>query len=149
MRYVFLWRQRYSVAPTRTITHPKVSGLHFLNAMASEIKPQSTNYENLRILAEYCNVNSILKQIGLRWKMQLLYCISQGVYQFSKLKKVFPTISDQVLGKRIAELHEEGLIEKYEVDGTVPQQVRYSVTKKGHELIEIILALNHWGNRWR
>lgn len=117
--------------------------------MASEIKPQSTNYENLRILAEYCNVNSILKQIGLRWKMQLLYCISQGVYQFSKLKKVFPTISDQVLGKRIAELHEEGLIEKYEVDGTVPQQVRYSVTKKGHELIEIILALNHWGNRWR
>lgn len=116
--------------------------------MASEVKTQSSNYENLRLLAAHCNVNSILKQIGLRWKMQLLYCISQGVYQFSKLKKIFPTISDQVLGKRIAELQEEGLIEKYEIAGTVPQQIRYSVTQKGHELIEVILALQHWGERW-
>ncbi|WP_028375401.1 winged helix-turn-helix transcriptional regulator [Leeuwenhoekiella sp. MAR_2009_132] len=116
--------------------------------MASELKLQSTNYENLKILAEYCNVNSILKRIGLRWKMQLLYCISEEVYQFSKLKKVFPTISDQVLAKRIAELQDEGLICKSEIPGTNPQQLKYSATDKGKDLIEIILALNSWGEKW-
>ena len=116
--------------------------------MASEIKIQSTNYENLKILAEYCNVNPILKRIGLRWKMQLLYCISEDVYQFSKLKIIFPTLSDQILAKRIAELVKEELICKSLIPDTVPQQIRYSVTNKGNELVEIILALNSWGHKW-
>ncbi|MBL3659057.1 winged helix-turn-helix transcriptional regulator [Fulvivirga sediminis] len=116
--------------------------------MASNIKEQSTNQENLKILAEYCNVNPILKRIGMRWKMQLLYCIHEKVYQFSKLKNIFPSISDQILAKRIAELLEEGLICKSVIPSTVPQQVRYSVTNKGKELIKIILALNRWGEKW-
>ncbi|MGS2739162.1 winged helix-turn-helix transcriptional regulator [Sinomicrobium sp. M5D2P17] len=116
--------------------------------MASEIKVQSTNYENLRILADYCNINGILKRIGLRWKMQLLYCISEDVYQFSKLKKIFPTISDQVLAKRVTELLKEELIYKSEIPNTVPQQLKYSVTDKGEELIKIILDLHKWGEKW-
>ncbi len=116
--------------------------------MASEIKVQSSNYENLRILAEYCNVNEILKMIGLRWKMQILYCISQGVYQFTKIKKVFPTLSNQVLAKRISELLDEDLIYKSEIPNTTPQQLKYSVTDKGKDLIRIILDLNNWGDKW-
>lgn len=116
--------------------------------MASEIKVQSTNYENLRILAEYCNVNEILKRIGLRWKMQILYCISEDVYQFTKIKKVFPTLSDQVLAKRISELLDEELIFKSEIPNTIPQQLKYSVTEKGMDLIRIILDLNSWGDKW-
>lgn len=118
------------------------------NIVASEIKVQSTNYENLRILAEYCNVNEILKRIGLRWKMQILYCISEDVYQFTKIKKVFPTLSDQVLAKRISELLDEELIFKSEIPNTIPQQLKYSVTEKGMDLIRIILDLNSWGDKW-
>lgn len=105
--------------------------------MSSEIKMRSSNVENLRILAEACDVNAILGSIELRWKMQVLYCISKGVYQFSKLKKVFPTISDQVLGKRIGKLEQDGLIIKKEIPGTIPQQIKYEVTDKGKELLGI------------
>ena len=117
--------------------------------MSSEIKELSTNVKNLRILAEACNVNAILGCIGLRWKMQILYCIANDVYQFSKLKKVFPTLSDQVLGKRIFELQETELIIKTEIPNTVPQQIKYTVTDKGRELLGIVLDLHQWGERWK
>lgn len=117
--------------------------------MASETKDLSTNVENLRILAKSCDVNAILGSIGLRWKMQVLYCIAHDVYQFSKIKKVFPTLSDQVLGKRISELQQEQLIIKTDIPNTVPQQIKYEVTDKGRELLAIVLDLNRWGAKWQ
>ncbi|MFT4204519.1 MAG: helix-turn-helix domain-containing protein [Chitinophagaceae bacterium] len=116
--------------------------------MSSEIKILSSNVENLQKLADACDVNTILGNIGLRWKMQILYCISKDVFQFSKLKKVFPTISDQVLGKRISELQEDKLIIKFEIPQTTPQQIRYEVTQKGKELLSIVLDLHLWGQKW-
>jgi len=116
--------------------------------MSSEIKILSSNVENLRKLSEACDVNAILGSIGLRWKMQILYCIANDVYQFSKLKKVFPTISDQMLSKRISELQQEGLIGKTEIPDTFPQQIKYEVTTKGKELISIVLDLQFWGKKW-
>jgi len=81
--------------------------------------------------------------------MQILFCISKDAYQFSKLKQIFPTLSDQVLGKRIGELQEEGLIIKTEIPGTCPYQIRYEVTDKGQELLALIVELNNWGKRWK
>lgn len=104
--------------------------------------------ENLQVLAEACDVNAVLGTIGLRWKMQILYCISKDVYQFSKLKKVFPTISDQILGKRISELQQERLITKIQIPETVPQQIKYEVTAKGEELLSIVLDLHFWSQKW-
>ncbi|MDT0678768.1 winged helix-turn-helix transcriptional regulator [Autumnicola musiva] len=117
--------------------------------MATEIKESSTNVENLQILAKACDVNIILGNIGLRWKMQILYCIANEAHQFSTIKKVFPTISDQILGKRVSELYKEKLIIKIEVPDTVPQQIKYEVTEKGNELLMIILNLNSWGEKWK
>jgi len=108
----------------------------------------STNVENLRILAEACEVNTVLGCIGHRWMMQILFCISQDVYQFSKLKRVFPTLSDQVLGKRINELQENALIVKLDIPNTNPQQIRYEITEKGKELLKVVQDLHQWGLKW-
>ncbi|WP_205195411.1 helix-turn-helix domain-containing protein [Chitinophaga sp. Cy-1792] len=116
--------------------------------MATNIKETSSSIENLKVLAGHCKINGILTSIGLRWKMQLLVCIDAGISQFSKLKKIFPTLSDQVLGKRIAEMLEEGLIEKEEIHTTWPCQFKYEVTLKGKELLEIMVLLNKWGIKW-
>lgn len=116
--------------------------------MSSPKKETSTNNENLKVLAEACDVNTVLSTIAMRWKMQILYCIAEGVYQFSKIKKAFPSLSDQVLGKRINELQQEGLIIRTEIPDTVPQQIKYTVTDKGTELLAIILNLHQWGKKW-
>ena len=130
-----------------SITHPKVS---FKNQriMASEIKENSTNAYNLKILASSCEVNEILTTISPRWKMQILYSISMGVYQFSKLKEAFPSLSDQVLGKRLGELADENLVSKSILTDKIPTQIVYQVTEKGKELLAIILDLHLWGQKY-
>jgi len=117
--------------------------------MATPRKELSTNTENLQALAQACDVNEVLLQISLRWKMQILYCIADDVSQFSTLKKMFPTLSDQVLSKRLKELKEESLVFTEDIENTIPAQIRYRPTEKGRELLKIILDLHHWGLRWK
>ncbi len=116
--------------------------------MSTEIKKTSSNFENLKLLTESCIVNSTLKSIGLRWKMQILCCFLYEEYQYGKLKQIFPTISDQILSKRLNELLKEDLIFKVEISGTQPKQYQYNITEKGKELMEIILVLQQWSKKW-
>lgn len=102
---------------------------------------------NLGVLAASCEVNDVLETISKRWKMQILYSISKDVKQFSLLKKAFPSLSDQVLGKRLGELVTEGLLEKTTDTMSVPAQVIYTVTEKGKALLAIILELHKWGKK--
>jgi len=117
--------------------------------MATPRKESSTNTENLQTLAEACDVNEVLAQISLRWKMQVLYCIAEGISQFSTLKKAFPTMSDQTLSIRLKELKEEFLVIAEPVENTTPPQIRYIPTEKGTQLLKIILGLHHWGLKWK
>lgn len=113
--------------------------------MSTPVKEESSNAYNLKVLAASCQVNEILKMISPRWKMQILYSISEGVNQFSILKEVFPSLSDQVLGKRLGELVREELTEKTVLAHKVPAQVVYTATPKALALLQIILDLHLWG----
>lgn len=115
--------------------------------MASSLKESTTNAQNLQVLSEWCSVNDVLRDISPRWKMVLLHRIAHGVAQFSRLKQAFPTLSDHVLGQRLAELVREQLVEKTAVADTVPPQIRYTPTPKGRALLTIIDALQHWGQQ--
>ncbi|ULT25683.1 helix-turn-helix transcriptional regulator [Sphingobacterium sp. E70] len=126
-----------------------MSSYKLIFRMATPRKEQSTNTENLQTLAQACDVNEVLLQISLRWKMQILYCIAEDVSQFSTLKRMFPTLSDQVLSKRLKELKEEALVVTEDIENTIPPQIRYSPTAKGKELLKIILDLHHWGLKWK
>lgn len=115
--------------------------------MASNLKEGTTNAQNLQVLSAWCSVNDILRAISPRWKMVLLHRIAHEVAQFSRLKQAFPTLSDQVLGQRLAELVAEELVEKSAVVDTVPTQIRYTPTPKGRALLTIIDALQQWGQQ--
>lgn len=115
--------------------------------MSSRIKTSSSNAHNLRLLGKAHEVNNILKTISARWKMELLCSITYGVNQFSRLKEKFPTISDQILGKRLSEMVKEGLLQKENVAGTVPPQFVYRPTGKATALIAILNQLHLWGEQ--
>jgi len=115
--------------------------------MASNLKEGTSNAQNLQVLSAWCSVNDVLRDISPRWKMVLLHRIAHGVAQFSRLKQAFPTLSDQVLGQRLAELVAGGLVEKSAVADTVPPQIRYTPTPKGRALLTIIDALQQWGQQ--
>lgn len=117
--------------------------------MASKLKEGTTNAVNIEVLLKSCEVNETLRNISPRWKMQILHSIKHGPRQFSLLKDAFPSLSDQVLGKRLAELIEDELVYKTTVEDTVPQQIVYTATQKGEELLKIIADLHQWELRWQ
>lgn len=117
--------------------------------MASKLKEGSTNADNIALLSVLCEVNETLRNISPRWKMQVLHSIQSGLRQFSLLKEAFPSLSDQVLAKRLSELVTAGLADKTEVTDTIPQQILYTPTEKGEELLKIIDDLHQWEIRWK
>ena len=112
--------------------------------MSTQRKDTSTNYFNQGVLREACPVNDTLERLSPRWKMQVLFCINQGHNRFSLLKDLFPSLSDQVLGRRLRELETEGLVLKRPDATQVPPQVWYFTTHKGSALLKIMNALHQW-----
>jgi DNA-binding HxlR family transcriptional regulator len=56
-------------------------------------------------------------------------------------------ISRKVLAERLKTLVEEGVVERgaYQRD---PERHEYLLTEKGRELMNVLLALMAWGDRW-
>ena len=117
--------------------------------MSSPLKPGTSNAYNITALSLACEVNDILRDIGPRWKMQVLHNIAAGTKQFSSLKQAFPSLSDQILGKRLSELVEDGLIHKKVMQEKVPKRIHYFTSDKGLELLKIIDELHKWGLKWQ
>lgn len=115
--------------------------------MSSKIKPSSSNAYNLQLLEAAHDVNHILTMISARWKMEILCSITGGVNQFSLLKEKFPSLSSQILAKRLSEMVNEGLARKENIAGTVPPQTVYKHTDKATALIKILRQLHLWGNK--
>lgn len=116
--------------------------------MSTEIKPGTSNACNITALSLFCEVNDVLRSISPRWKMQILHKIASGTKQFSLLKVAFPSLSDQILGKRLAELVSENLIDKYILEEKAPKRIHYVITDKGLALLKIIDDLHKWGLEW-
>lgn len=115
--------------------------------MSSKIKTSSSNAYNRQLLAAAHDVNDILTTISARWKMEILCSITLGINQFSRLKEKFPSLSDQILGKRLSEMVNEGLVQKEQIAGTVPLQTIYKHTEKATALVVILKQLHLWGNK--
>ncbi len=117
--------------------------------MSSQLKPGTSNACNIIALSLACEVNDVLRDISPRWKMQVLHRIAAGTNQFSSLKVAFPSLSDQILGKRLAELVSDKLIDKNIIEVKAPKRIHYFITDKGLELLKIIDDLHKWGLKWR
>jgi DNA-binding HxlR family transcriptional regulator len=117
--------------------------------MATILKNNVTTNHNLRILENTTEVNDVLRTISTRWKMMILYDISQGVNQLNKIKAAFPTASDHMLTQRLRELESEKFIEKHVEGNAEPVQISYSLTTKSRALLQIIKQLQQWGLHWK
>jgi len=75
--------------------------------------------------------------------------IAGGTNQFSDLKTAFPSLSDQILARRLSDLVSEALIDKTIVKEKPPKRIVYTITEKGPELLRVIDDLHDRGLKWR
>lgn len=99
-------------------------------------------------LTEFCPLfHRAIELIGRRWTGSILRALITGDHRFNELLTAIPGLSDRLLAERLRELEETGLVRR-EVDSGPPLRVSYSVTEKGRDLREALIALGVWAEKW-
>lgn len=90
------------------------------------------------------SIKDALEAVEGRWKLLILFSLSEGPKRFKQISKEVNGITDKTLSKELKSLEENMLITR-EVRNTFPPTVEYSITPHGLSLEKVIDELHFWG----
>ena len=94
-----------------------------------------------------CPVTATVRLIGGKWKMIILWCISNGINRFGELQRAIPSITKKMLTSELRALEHDGIISRT-VYPVVPPKVEYSITPLGETLRPVLNAIAQWGEAY-
>jgi DNA-binding HxlR family transcriptional regulator len=93
-----------------------------------------------------CSIARTLDVAGEWWSPLILRDVHIGITRFDDLRRDLG-ISRKVLTERLERLVEHGLLERHAYCER-PPRYDYLLTEKGRELVDVLLAMVAWGDRW-
>src|SRR5882757_10853117 len=97
-----------------------------------------------RIPAERADiVRQILDRVGDKWTLMVIATLRGGVMRYTDLLRAIPGISQRMLSRTLAQLHQDGLITRTAY-AEVPPRVEYTLAPLGSSLNEIAASLIGW-----
>lgn len=94
-----------------------------------------------------CPVLAVQNLIAGKWKLSILWKLSQGTKRFNELQKLLPDISQGILTRQLRELEQDRLIHR-EIYKEIPPKVEYSLTEIGQSFMPVLNVLCHWGKNY-
>lgn len=91
-----------------------------------------------------CPVDAMLDVIGGKWKMPILWTLSQKTHRVGELRRAIPDITEKVLAQQLRQLEADGLVWREEFP-EVPPRMEYSLTERGRTLIPVLNRVADWG----
>lgn len=85
-----------------------------------------------------------LAVIGGKWKLLILWQLSQRDMRFGELRRALPRVTQHMLTTHLRELEADGMITRT-VYAEVPPRVVYAATDHGRSLDTVLRALYEWG----
>lgn len=93
----------------------------------------------------HCPINYTLEHFGDKWSFLIIRDLMfKGKRHYNEFLEAGEKVSTSVLGDRLKKLEEMGIISKGE-DTIKKSRIRYSLTKKGIDLLPILLEMIIWG----
>ena len=89
-----------------------------------------------------CSIARTLDVIGEPWSPLILRDVYVGISRFDQIQRDLG-ISRKVLAERLAWLCEQEVLERKE-----PRGAGYGLTPKGLELVDLLMVMVRWGDRW-
>jgi DNA-binding HxlR family transcriptional regulator len=96
---------------------------------------------------EHCPVTATLGVIGGKWKLLIIYLISNDINRFGKMSMMLKDVSKQMLTTQLRELEEDEIIERT-IFAEIPPRVEYSLTERGTAILRICHEMKEWGNKY-
>ena len=94
-----------------------------------------------------CPVARTAKIISGKWTLLIIRDLASGVKRFNQLERSLEGISPKTLSERLRHLEEEGIVCR-QTFAEVPPRVEYSLSERGHDLIDVIECMRCYGNQW-
>ncbi|HEX4815200.1 MAG TPA: helix-turn-helix domain-containing protein [Nonomuraea sp.] len=92
-----------------------------------------------------CSIARTLDVIGEPWSPLILRDVWAGVRRFDHIQADLG-ISRKVLTERLNHLVEQGVLKRLPYDAR--PRYEYHLTAKGADLVEMLMAMARWGDRW-
>lgn len=92
-----------------------------------------------------CGLDLVKEVLYGKWKIHLLYFISQGCKRPGELQRKIPGATRRVLNVQLNQLEEHELISK-KIYAELPPKVEYRLTELGESVLPVIMALGKWGD---
>ncbi|SER21801.1 winged helix-turn-helix transcriptional regulator [Actinokineospora terrae] len=93
-----------------------------------------------------CSIARTLDVIGEPWSPLVLRDVWVGLSRFEQIQADLG-ISRKVLTERLNHLVEHGVVERRPYDRR--PRYEYVLTSKGAELVDLLMVMAGWGDRWR
>jgi DNA-binding HxlR family transcriptional regulator len=91
-----------------------------------------------------CGLHLFLEVTGGKWKVDLIWCIHQGIKRPADLHRQLPKASRRLLDAQLKRLTDHGIITKLIYQQKL-LKVEYELTPLGNTLIPIIEVTARWG----
>lgn len=93
-----------------------------------------------------CSIARTLDVVGEPWSPLILRDVHLGITRFDRIQGDLG-ISRKVLAERLRWLVEQEVLER-RAYSTRPPRHEYALTPKGAELVELLMVMTRWGDRW-
>jgi DNA-binding HxlR family transcriptional regulator len=94
-----------------------------------------------------CGLHVFKELLNGKWKLMLIYYISDGVNRPGALQKKIG-VDRRVMNKQLDELLQHGFVNKISFDSKIPK-IEYRITDLGTSLLPLIISLESWGEKNR
>ena len=91
-----------------------------------------------------CPIILVHKLLSGKWKILILWYLSNETLRFSELKKKLPDTTQKMLNNQLRSLEEDNLIFR-KVYPVVPPKVEYGLTDMGKNLIPLLESMYSFG----
>lgn len=107
-------------------------------------KTSSSNYHNELAITAKCPITSTMLAIGGRWKLIIIWHLSNGALRYNEVRKAIPNISEKMLIQQLKDLEKDGWVLKKNYN-EIPPRTDYSLTKLGKSFVPILKNIYSWG----
>jgi len=91
-----------------------------------------------------CDLVHAFNYICKKWRLPILWYLSQGNLRYYELKRQLYGITNIMLTRSLQDLESHGMIWRKQHSET-PPHVEYGLTDQGNKIIPVIKVLEDWG----
>jgi len=92
-----------------------------------------------------CGIDAAIDVVGGKWKVLILWELSQGPRHFGELRRGIPKVTEKVLTSHLRQLEADGIVRRQESYEGAVRRVSYALTPLGASLNDALAPLAAWG----